>query len=208
MRVLTVFCHPNRQSYTGACMDAFHAGLEDGGHEWEMADLYAEGFDPVFKSVDFAQFTSGPQDMPEEILREQARITRADAVAFVFPVWWWSCPAMLKGWFERVWCCGWAYDFTIERSTGRLGLSKAVMICPGGTAVGTYRRYGYHESMRRTMDAGLMGYCGVDDVEMHIFPAVDDNASARKEYLEVAYKIGQNFSPSDEVITLSSHSRV
>ena len=69
MRVLTILCHPNRQSFTGACMDAFHAGLEDGGHEWEMADLHAEGFDPVFKSVDFVQFTSGPQDMPGDIIR-------------------------------------------------------------------------------------------------------------------------------------------
>jgi NAD(P)H dehydrogenase (quinone) len=144
--------------------------------------------------------------MPADVLREQERIARADAIAFVFPVWWWSFPAMLKGWVERVWCSGWAYDFAIERSVGRLKLNRAVMICPGGTATGTYRRYGYQEAMHRNMDVGVMGYCGISDVEMHIFPGVDDDASAREAYLRVAYDIGEGFEPSDSVITLTSRS--
>src|SRR4029079_10948048 len=101
MHVLVVFCHPRRESFTGALLDGLVSGLAEADHEVELADLYREGFDPRFRAEDYAQFKSEP--MPEEIVAEQRRLDRADALAFVFPVWWWSFPAMLKGWSRRVW---------------------------------------------------------------------------------------------------------
>jgi NAD(P)H dehydrogenase (quinone) len=207
MRILTVFAHPNRNSFSGALLDAFLAGLGEAGHEIELADLYAEGFDPCFQPADYAQFTGGPADMPEGVRREQARVDRAQAIAFVFPVWWWSFPAILKGWIDRVWCQGWAYDFTIGRSRGLLTLSKAVLLCSAGSSGGVYRRYGYQEAMRRSIDVGILGYCGIDDVAMNIFPAVDDDPAAREEYLRMSSRIGREFDKTDAVVTLSSLSR-
>ncbi len=207
MRVLTVFAHPNRASFSGACLDAFLAGLAESGHEGDLADLYGEGFDPRFQAADFAQFTGGPAAMPEEVRREQARVERADALAFVFPVWWWSFPAILKGWVDRVWCQGWAYDFTLGRSRGLLTLGKAVLPCPAGSSASVYRTYGYHEAMRRCIDVGVLGYCGIDDVAMHIFPAVDDRPEAREAYLEIARRIGRDFAKLEAVAALSSLSR-
>jgi NAD(P)H dehydrogenase (quinone) len=208
MRILTVFAHPKRASYSGAVLDAFLRGLGDAGHEWKLADLYTEGFDPRFRAKDYAQFTTGPADMPEDVLAEQQRIEWAEAIALVFPVWWWSFPAMLKGWIDRVWCNGWAYDFTIQRSTGHLDLSKAVLLCPGGSSADVYRRYGYQEGMRRCIDVGVLGYCGIDTVDMHIFPGVDDAAEGRPEYLKIAEQIGRDFAKRDPVVSLSSLSQV
>jgi len=207
MRILTVFAHPNRNSFSGALLVGFLAGLDEARHEIEVADLYAEGFDPRFRSPDFAQFTGGPADMPDDVRTEQERVNRSEAIAFVFPVWWWSFPAMLKGWIDRVWCQGWAYDFTIGRSRGLLTLKKAILLCPAGSSGGVYRRYGYQEAMRRSIDMGVLGYCGIDDVEMHIFPAVDDDPEARDEYLKIAQRIGRDFPKGEEVVTLSSLSR-
>lgn len=208
MHVLTVFAHPVRESYTGAVLDAFLEGLGGSGHESEVADLYTEGFDPIFKADDYAQFTTGPSDMPPDVLREQRRLEQADAIAFVFPVWWWSFPAMLKGWIDRVWCNGWAYDFTIEQSVGRLSLNKAVLLCPGGSSADVYRRYGYHEAMRRCIDVGVLGYCGIDTVDMHIFPGVDDEAESRTEYLAIARQIGRDFARRQPVVAISSLSQI
>ncbi len=208
MRVLTVYAHPNRESYTGAVLDAFLSGLDEAGHDHELADLYSEGFDPRFRSDDYAQFETGPADMPEDVLREQKRVERADAIAFVFPVWWWSFPAMLKGWIDRVWCNGWAYDFTIERSLGHLKLSKAVLLCPGGSSADIYRRYGYQEGMRRCIDVGVLGYCGIDTVDMHVFPSVDDEAESRVEYLKIAGRIGRDFAKREPVVAISSLSQI
>ena len=110
MHLLAVYAHPLRQAYTGAILDAFLAGLTEAApHTTEVADLYREGFEMRLQPEDYAQFRG--ESMPEEIRREQARVDRADALAFVFPVWWWSFPAILKGWFDRVFSEGWAYNF-------------------------------------------------------------------------------------------------
>jgi NAD(P)H dehydrogenase (quinone) len=96
MHLLAVYAHPLRQAYAGAILDAFLGGLTEAvPHTCEVADLYREGFEMRLQPEDYAQFRGG--SMPEEIRREQARVDRADALAFVFPVWWWSFPAILKG---------------------------------------------------------------------------------------------------------------
>ena len=100
MHVLAVFCHPRRDSFSGAVLDRFAQGAREAGHSVEVADLHAEGFDPVFKAGDFIQFEGGA--MPPDVLAEQARVERCDALAFVFPIWWYGMPAMFKGWLDRV----------------------------------------------------------------------------------------------------------
>jgi putative NADPH-quinone reductase len=93
LHVFTVFAHLNRDSLAGAILDRFVAGLEAGGHSVDISDLYREDFDPLFRSQDFAYFRErGP--MPSGISDIHARIEPADVLAFVYPVWWWSVPAI------------------------------------------------------------------------------------------------------------------
>ena len=114
-----VFAHPRRTSFTVALLDHFVSGLLEAGPNPEIVDLYREGFNPCFGEEDFAQFKEGGV-MPADVLREQARVEAADALGFVFPVWCWSFPAILKGWIDRVWSQGWAYDFRLEKTAGFL----------------------------------------------------------------------------------------
>jgi NAD(P)H dehydrogenase (quinone) len=88
---------------------------------------------------------------------------------FVFPVWWWSFPAMLKGWFDRVWSEGWAYSFTPERSRGLLTYRPVLMLC------------------------GVMSYAGLRDVRSQFFYEVDDDLESHEEHLRLAYDLGQTF---------------
>jgi NAD(P)H dehydrogenase (quinone) len=191
MDVLAVFCHPRRNSFTGALLDGFVAGLAEAGHDVEVADLYREGFDPRFQAEDYAQFKGEP--MPEQIVAEQRRLDRADALAFVFPVWWWSFPAMLKGWIDRVWSEGWAYNFTVGRSKGLLRDRPTVLLGSAATRAATYRKYGYDQAMRVQLEIGTLGYCGLHRVATHLFYEVDTNAEARREHLIRAHAIGASF---------------
>src|SRR5512147_694627 len=136
MHVLALFCHPRRDSFSGAVLDAFCTGLQEDGHAVEIADLYREGFDPRLRLEDYAQFEDRP--MPDDVLAEQARVERARAMAFVFPVWWWSFPGLLKGWVDRVFSSGWAYDFTPGRSRGLLEDRPTLLICVAGSRRATY----------------------------------------------------------------------
>ena len=205
MKALAVFAHPRRDSLTGAILDNFATGLAEAGHELELADLYREGQEWRLQPEDYAQFAGGP--MPEAVRREQARVDRAEALAFVFPVWWWSFPAILKGWIDRVFSEGWAYNFTPGLSRGRLADRPTLLLGVAGSRESTYRKYGYGDAMRAQIDVGILGYCGLLDVETRIFYDVEQEPALRQRYLAEAREIGRSFLSSERkrrVATLGS----
>lgn len=107
MKVLVVYCHPNPDSLVAAARDNLIAGLEHGGHEVRLTDLYADGFSPEFTAEERATHIQ-PGIIPS--LQHYADdLSWADALALVYPTWWGGPPAMLKGWFDRVWVAGVAW---------------------------------------------------------------------------------------------------
>jgi NAD(P)H dehydrogenase (quinone) len=192
MHILILFAHPRRDSLTGAILDRFTAGLTAvGQHTIEIADLYAENFDCRFQPEDYAQFQGAP--MPGAIRAEQQRVDRADALAFVFPVWWWSFPAVLKGWIDRVFSEGWAYNFEPGVSRGRLRDRPVQLIGVAGSRESTYRKYGYGEAMRAQIDIGILGYCGLRDVAVELYYDVEQSPENRARYLDAAEALGRRF---------------
>jgi NAD(P)H dehydrogenase (quinone) len=109
MKILVVVVHPRPSSLTHAVARTFAEALEARGHAAVWADLHAEGFDPVLREADEPDWNHPAKAYSPEVRAEMARIEAAEATVVVFPVWWWSMPAMLKGWIERVWNNGWAY---------------------------------------------------------------------------------------------------
>ncbi|MDR7149737.1 putative NADPH-quinone reductase [Hydrogenophaga palleronii] len=117
MHALIVISHSDPQSLTHAIGRSFAEGITaSGDHSVEIADIAAEGFDPTFNQADRSAYLL-QKPVPSDVLREQARIDRADALVLVYPVNWWSFPGQLKGWIDRVFSNGWAYD---EAPDGKL----------------------------------------------------------------------------------------
>lgn len=187
MKVLTIFDHPRRDSFAGAVLDRFVAGLTAAGHQAEIADLRAEGFDPRLPVADEPDWDDSNKIYSAEVLREQQRIARNDALAFIFPVWWWSFPATTKGWIDRVWNNGWAYG---DR---KLPHKKAVLI---GTASGDeagYLKRGYDSAMRTQLLTGTMHYCGIEDAKLHLLYDMMASAEIRATYLAEVEELGRSF---------------
>ena len=90
----------------------------------------------------------------------------ADAIAMFFPVWWWSAPAMLKGWIDRAWNYGWAYGWA--GTNARIPLDKALMVALGGSSREDFASGGYDKLLDTQLRLGLMTYCGIDDVKLEI----------------------------------------
>ncbi|MBQ1993798.1 MAG: NAD(P)H-dependent oxidoreductase [Lachnospiraceae bacterium] len=111
MRVLVVFCHPSKNSFTNTVKESFIKGLEAAGHSYELSDLYADKFNPVMSEEEYLREGFYQLDKPveEDVLREQEKINNADVIAFIYPDFWTASPAMLEGWFQRVWTYGFAY---------------------------------------------------------------------------------------------------
>ncbi|MDG1208674.1 MAG: NAD(P)H-dependent oxidoreductase [Paracoccaceae bacterium] len=186
MNVLTIVAHPVPTSFNHAIRREVEAGLAEAGHEVEVADLYAEGFQPAMIEADFAQFTGDP--LPIAIQAEQARVEWSDAMIFIFPLWWWSMPAMMKGWIDRVMSYGFAWkDPRDPDSAGMRRRKIIVMITAGDDAAGLAKR-GYDTALHTQLNVGTWDYCGFKDVTTRIFYGVTPGASEelRAEYLAEA----------------------
>ena len=102
MRVLVVYAHPLNDSFAAALHQTIVAALRRGGHQVADCDLYAEGFDPVMTAAERRAYNSPSPDLTE-IADHVARLKAADAIVVCFPTWWYGMPAILKGYFDRVW---------------------------------------------------------------------------------------------------------
>ena len=152
-KCLLITCHPRSGSLTAAVADSFAANAV--GVAFERADLYAEGFDPRLGPDDEPDWDNARKVYSREVRAEMARVERNQATVMVFPIWWWSMPAMLKGWIDRVWNHGWAYG---DR---RYAHRWVWLLAIGGSDLEVYRTQGYDRAVQTQLEVGLLDYCGV-----------------------------------------------
>ncbi len=108
MRTLVVYCHPNPGSLIAAAKDRVLAGLAAAGHDVRLSDLYADGFEPRL-TADERRTHLQPGITPD--LQGYADdLQWAQALVLVYPTWFSGQPAMLKGWIDRVWVNGVAWE--------------------------------------------------------------------------------------------------
>ena len=109
MRVLVVHAHPVAESFNGALHRRIVATLIERGHAVDDCDLYAEHFEPAMSGAERRVY----HDIGGNLAGIEAHVARlhaAEALVICAPTWWYGMPAMLKGWFDRVWAPGVAFD--------------------------------------------------------------------------------------------------
>jgi len=190
MHALIVVSHPEKDSLTHSVAAAMAKGISaNPQHSVEIADLTAEGFNPTFLAEDFSAFKShGP--VPADSLAEQKRIDKADALVLVFPVYWWSMPALLKGWIDRVFTHGWAYEETADGEVvKKLGRLPVHIIGLGAASQGAYDRHGFTAAFNAQIAHGIFDYCGaqVKASELLLLPELGSGEA----YLAKAQTMGE-----------------
>ncbi len=196
MHAVIVTSHPNPASLTHAVAARVAQGIESamGAHSYEFADLAAEAFDPRYTQEDIALML-GEAEPTADIAAEHARLDRADALIIIYPVYWWSMPAQLKGWIDRVFTNGWAYsdkgDGNIIKKLHNLYVH---LVAIGGADMRTYARHGYFGAMRTQIDHGIFGYCGAKVVNSELL--VPDDAHDFSKHLDAAYTLGSKIFPA------------
>jgi putative NADPH-quinone reductase len=106
-RCLLVFAHPLGNSLNARLAGTVQAQATAAGWQVARRDLYADGFDPCLTPEERAGYYATPPDTLEQ---EKQDLARAQVLILVFPTWWFGFPAILKGWFDRVWMPGTAFD--------------------------------------------------------------------------------------------------
>ncbi len=109
MRILLVLAHPLEDSFAASVARQAQETLVAGGHVVDLLDLYREDFDPRLSTAERASYFSDSYDasLTAGLI---ARLQAADGIVLVFPQWWFNFPAILKGFFDRVFVPGVAFD--------------------------------------------------------------------------------------------------
>lgn len=109
MHCLVVKAHPLTESLCASLTDTAVSALQTTGHEVVLEDLYAEAFAPALMPAERASYYTETY-AAEAVTAQTERLLNAEALVLVFPTWWFGFPAILKGWFDRIWAPGIAYD--------------------------------------------------------------------------------------------------
>ena len=177
MNIYILLAHPERQSMSGQMADLAVKTLTEAGHQVRLHDLFATGFktnadradfgfydDEAFFDLQFAQMTAQQkQAFPADIAAEHAQLAWADLVIFQFPMWWQSMPAALKGYIDRVFSVGFAYN-----NGSFLAGKKAFVSCVMGAPPQFWQagqRGDLVNEVFRHLFHGTLAFCGMKVVE-------------------------------------------
>jgi putative NADPH-quinone reductase len=112
VNTLIIYCHPHTQSHNRRILDAVERGLKGSGTDYEIIDLHASGFEPRLRDVEYERmFITRSPGTEADVAALQAKVAAAKNLVFVYPVWWYTAPAVLKGFLDRVFTAGFAYRF-------------------------------------------------------------------------------------------------
>jgi NAD(P)H dehydrogenase (quinone) len=144
---LIVLAHPERQSFNGAWSDATEAAARSQGDTVLRSDLCQMCFDPVERSDHYPDWpaetlfdplkaqecAADTATSPQDVQAEVTKIRQADRLVLHFPLWWFSPPAILKGWFDRAFQHGALHDVDHRFDVGRCRVKSALLCVTTGS---------------------------------------------------------------------------
>ncbi len=203
MKVLIIYAHPESNSFNGALKDRAVETLQSLGHEVIVSDLYRMGWKSQIDSDDIpgervnnAVFVVHEEQENMEnttgatldVRKEQEKLVWCDVLIFQFPIWWFSMPAILKGWVDRTFTRGFAYKAGRKYSAGMFKGKKAIICATTGTSGSLYMPDGIDGDINHILwpiHNGIFNYTGFDVLPPHMV-WMPGNLSAPERQNELA----------------------
>ncbi|XP_047385637.1 NAD(P)H dehydrogenase [quinone] 1 isoform X2 [Sciurus carolinensis] len=182
-RALIVLAHSERTSFNYAMKEAAVEVLKRNGWEVAESDLYAMNFNPIISRKDITGKLKDPKNfqytvesslaykegcLSPDIVAEQKKLEAADLVIFQFPLQWCGVPAIMKGWFERVFLGEFAYTYATMYDNGPFRNKKAILSITTGSSGSMYSLQGIHGDMNVILwpiQSGILHFCGFQVLE-------------------------------------------
>jgi len=163
LKVLVIYSHPLEISFGAKLHTAVLEGLAAAKHQVVDVDLYAEGFSPVLSRQEYLHYRETGKNC-QYVRKYVDQLQAAQGIVLVYPTWWYGMPAILKGYIDRVWLPGVAFDIT---SDGSIATDRLHHVCRLA-AVTTYGSPWWFNSLylgnpgRRIVARGLRRLCAKD----------------------------------------------
>lgn len=182
MNHLIVFAHPTANSFNGAIKESIVNQVRMHKQDIKIRDLYSVNFNPVLQHDEILDFHKNKYR--PDIAFEQQQIQWADVIYFIYPTWWYSMPAILKGYCDRVFAHGFAFTSTPEGPKGLLHGKKAFVFETAGDTEQSLIQKNLKETMMSVIDVGILQYCGIEVLQHKIMPNIHEiSEEKRKKYL-------------------------
>ena len=194
-RILVVFAHPLADSLAAALKDAVISGLADAGHEADLIDLYRDDFDARLSADERSRFVQPGFTPPDDTAGYCERLQSADGLVFVFPQWWFGMPAILKGFVDRVFVPGVAFD--PDPAGGRLiprlqNIRTFHVIATTGSPWWITELY-MRNPVRRQIKNGIGTFCG-KGMRFRMLSMYDLDRSGRADCEKFIARVRRTFS--------------
>ncbi|RKO19953.1 NAD(P)H oxidoreductase [Pseudarthrobacter phenanthrenivorans] len=158
VRAQVIWAHPRVDSLTATVVGEVVKELNRAGAEVDQLDLYREGFDSSLREADEPDWNNPDKPYSREVILHASRTKAANIVFFVFPVWWFSLPAIMKGYIDRVWNHGLFYG-----GGRKANIPKIRWIALAGETQEFFAKRDYDRMLQHHLNIGIAGFCGVND---------------------------------------------
>lgn len=186
-KILIIIGHPNPESFNHALAHRYAEAARQAGHSVEVLSLATLQFDPILR-MGYA----APQELEPDLQAAQVSILNADHLVVLFPSWWGSTPALLKGFIDRTFLPGFAFKYKKDSVwwdrllSGRTGHLVVTMDTPW-----FYNWLVYGNANIRAMKAATFQFCGIKRVKVTTFDSVRSSTEARRTaWLEQMAQMG------------------
>eukprot|EP01107_Rhizomastix_libera_P012255 TRINITY_DN303_c0_g1_i1.p2 TRINITY_DN303_c0_g1~~TRINITY_DN303_c0_g1_i1.p2 ORF type:complete len:187 (+),score=28.34 TRINITY_DN303_c0_g1_i1:128-688(+) len=183
MTTVIVYCHPRQDSYNHAILEEVTKHLTQKKEKFVIRDLYAMKFNPI----DY----QGQNN--DDIAVEQKIIKEAKHLIFITPVYWYSVSAMMKGYIDRIFAYGFAYEFTKEGPKGLLSHIDLQWYQTTGNTEQVYKEMGFKDGIINNIDKGVFGMCGITKINRVWYHGIQKNTPDERKALltQVAHHLDQ-----------------
>jgi NAD(P)H dehydrogenase (quinone) len=168
MNHLLVYAHPNPDSFNHAIVRTIVEEFRKSDKDITLRDLYALDFSPALSADDLRAVRQG--SVNSDVKAEQDLIRAADILIVVYPLWWSGMPAMLKGYIDRVFSYGFAYEITETGGVGLLTGKKVFLVTTMGASREDYEQAGMFRSLEQVVDSGIFRFSGMEVID-HLYYA-------------------------------------
>ncbi len=190
MNVLIVYAHPNPESYNASIFKLVSSELKNTIHQIKCLDLYEENFQPSMSCSERMQYME--KNKTDAVVPYIEQLQWADALIMIYPTWWMGPPAILKGWFDRIWLPSVVAEFGPEGVKPKLtNLKKILIITTQGSS--WWRMQIIANPPRRMMKLGLKACTRCKDIQWLALYSMDKiGKNKRADFLN---RIKQVISP-------------
>ena len=181
MRIYLLLGHPDRNSFNGALADAYEGAARAAGHEVRRQNLGEMTFDPIlwhgYRTI---------QALEPDLLTAQDNITWCEHWVLIYPIWWGSVPALLKGFFDRALYAGFAYRYhDNDPMWDGLLTGRSAQVITTSDAPRLWTFLAYRNSDLGTVKYATLRFCGVKPVKVTRLDRLKDSTpEERQRYLE------------------------